>query len=206
MFRLIKSAAFLISLSIPAFTQVLPLSCVAGGVTPSIRAEGFTELTGDLVITCSGGTPLPSGSVLPQFDLTVALNAPVTSRILGSGGASEALLVVDEPGSGLPGPGPAAPQLACPTPLTGCSITANGGEPYDGTPGRPNIFQGVVSGNTVTFHGVPFQSAWNSGGVGTAPFFTRIFRITNIRVNPQGIASPPQWLGGCQRVGRGLVG
>ncbi len=114
-----------------------------GAVTPTVRAEGLTELAGDIVVVCTGGTPVPAGNALPQADFTIFLNVPVTSRILGAPALSEALLIVDEPGSGLTNV--PANQLACATPLTGCSITADSGDPYDGTSGRPNVFQGVVS-------------------------------------------------------------
>ena len=151
-----------------------------GTVTPTVRAEGLTELAGDIVVFCTGGTPVPAGNALPQADFTISLNVPVTSRILGAPGLSEALLIVDEPGSGLPNV--PSNQLACATPLTGCPITADSGDPYDGTSGRPNVFQGVVSANTVTFHGIPLQPPGSTTGIGIPPN-ARVFRITNIRVN-----------------------
>jgi hypothetical protein len=156
-----------------------------GAVTPTIRAEGLTENVGDVIILCTGGIPSPAGSTLPQINLTVTLNAPVTSRIEGTGGASEALLLVDEPGS--PVEGAVATQLPCGTPLTGCSIVANGGEPYDGITG-PNVFEGVVTApNAITFFGVPLQvPGFTGGGLGANPPSvggTRVFRFTNFRVD-----------------------
>ena len=43
---------------------------VNASVTPALRAEGITEKTGDLVLNCTGGTPvnpgqLASGKALP---------------------------------------------------------------------------------------------------------------------------------------------
>jgi uncharacterized repeat protein (TIGR01451 family) len=165
----------------PAICQI-----TNGAVTPSMRAEGPTEKTGDIVLICSGGTPTAVGDPLPQGNITVFLNTAVTSRLMDATGASEAILMVDEPGSALPG----APstQLACATPLTGCSITSNGGEPYDGTPGRPNIFEGVVSSNTVTFFGVPLTSPGNFGINPGGSEGARILRITNIRANASGLS------------------
>jgi hypothetical protein len=71
------------------------LSCHANaGVPPLVRAEGFTELVGDLVLTCTGGTAgLPTVTNVQVF-----LNTNITSRRL-SASDTEALLVVDEAGS-----------------------------------------------------------------------------------------------------------
>ena len=94
-------------------------------VTPQLRGEGFTEQTGDITISCTGGAPLAPGGTIPLVNITVFYNATVTSRLLTSWhdqrhNASEALLLIDEPGSGLPGYGPSLPQMLCTTPLTGC--------------------------------------------------------------------------------------
>ena len=75
-----------------------------------MRAEGLTEKTGDIVLICGGGTPTAAGDPLPQGNITVFLNTAVTSRLMDATGASEAILMVDEPGSGLPG----APSTVCP--------------------------------------------------------------------------------------------
>ena len=149
------------------------LSCVANSsVPPQIRSEGLTELVGDIVLNCSGGVPTAVGQPIPQFNLTIFLNTTVTSRILGNNG-SEALLLVDEPGS-VPNPR----QQLCPSgSLTGCVVTGTGGssEPFNGDANRPNIFQGTVSNNSVTFAGIPLDPPGSMG--------TRIYRITNIRAN-----------------------
>jgi len=118
----------------------------------------------------------------------------VTSRLLptsASSAISEALLLIDEPGSGLPAPvpgfGPAAPQTLCSTPLQGCTefVALNGTTPVavgtpTGTTAGPNVFQGIVNGNSVTFFGVPVLAP------GTT--FSRVFRITNVRVNANPLA------------------
>ena len=159
-----------------------------GAVTPTIRAEGYTELVGDIVIVCQGGVPVASGVALPTVNITVFLNTAVTSRLQDASNGSEALLFVDEPGSQLAGSVPTT-QLACATPLTGCTIISNGAEPpYDGSPGHPNVFQGVVQGNSVTFYGIPLSPAVNYG-VGVAPNAVRVIRITNLRVNGEGIGA-----------------
>src|SRR5262245_61311058 len=64
-------------------------------VPPRVRSEGPTELVGDIVLNCAGGTPTPAGTVIPQADITITLNTQITSRVIGGGG--EAILTVDEP-------------------------------------------------------------------------------------------------------------
>ena len=92
-------------------------------VTPALRGEGFTEQTGDITISCTGGAPLAPGASIPLVNIAVFYNTTVTSRLLPtttnqtSNQTSEALLLIDEPGSGLPGYGPSLPQVLCTTPL-----------------------------------------------------------------------------------------
>ena len=87
----------LIFFAVTAWAQQRPFTCnPAVPVIPTIRMEGVTEMTGDILITCTGGSPAPAGQFVPLTNLTVTLNANVTSRIL-SNGASEALLLLDEP-------------------------------------------------------------------------------------------------------------
>ena len=179
-------------------------------VTPTVRGEGLTELVGDIVLGCSfsgtGAPPAPTpGQPIPTANITVFLTNPVTSRIMNNNGtvnASEALLILDEPGSPNTGGlyGPTAPQTPCPlpqgggcleymgTPTSGPAATTlvpiQGSSPSAGlvSPGPTsgpaywNIFQGVVSGNSVTFYGVPILPPTTAAG-------THVYRITNIRVN-----------------------
>jgi hypothetical protein len=170
-------------------------------VTPALRGEGYTEQTGDITITCTGGAPISPGSVVPLVNFTIFYNTIVTSRLLPvtSGqtvsNASEALLLIDEPGSGLPGYGPSLPQALCTTPATGCAASVGNvpGTTYnttvDGYPGTggvtsatpaKNVYQGVVNGNAVTFFGVPVNPPTTTG--------SRVYRITNVRVNAQPLA------------------
>ena len=148
---------------------------------------------GDIVLNCSNGRPLTYGSQIPQAKITLTLNTQVTSRVLdGDSGASEALLLIDEPGSTfLIGYGPSLPQIPCATPLTGCTeyvgnVGANVGVPVTAPGGKaaaPNVFQGVVSGNTITFYGVPILPPATTG--------SRIYRITNVRANANPIPPNP---------------
>ena len=174
------------------------LTCNATtGVTPIMRAESYTELTGDILITCAGGDAIAPGAAIPQINIAVFLNTTVTSRLLPSGfspGVSEALLMIDEPGSQsffrpvVPGYGAEAPQILCPTPTMGCEEyavaksgsvskihTVASGSPDGSTGPGANVFQGIVSGNQVVFYGVPFLPPTNGS--------IRVFRITNIRAN-----------------------
>jgi hypothetical protein len=183
----------------------LPFTCgvTNGAVTPTLRAEGYTELTGDIVIVCSGGSPLATGTQIPTANITLFLNTTVTSRLLpttASTTASEAILIVDEAGSALNGYGPSLPQSFCGnatvgagaggcTEFVGSSTFPNGtagGVPVAGAANSTtigaNVFQGVTSGNQVTFYGIPVMAPVSVGD-------TRVFRITNVRVNANGVVA-----------------
>jgi uncharacterized protein (TIGR03437 family) len=173
--RLICLAALLITFA-GAVHGTPPLTCVAHSPAPTVmRAEGAAELAGDIVIVCFGGVPNVAGTLLPQVNLTVFLNQAVTSRVFSAGGWSEALLLIDEPNSGLAG---SPTQLRLCAEANGiCPIYATGTESgdYDGTAARPNVFQGVVTGNRITFPGIPFDAPFDGR--------VRVLRITNIRAN-----------------------
>ncbi|MFN7921618.1 MAG: hypothetical protein U0Q16_16070 [Bryobacteraceae bacterium] len=102
--KTILALAILAITSVSAFAQIpTPLSCTAQAAgTPSIRAEGVTELVGDVLIQCTGGTPTPVGQSLKQVNIQVFTQPAVniTSRILSSGtlnNFTEALLIMDDP-------------------------------------------------------------------------------------------------------------
>jgi len=172
-------------------------------VPPQLRAEGLTELIGDIVLTCTGGTQLAAGTIVPTANITVSLGTQVTSRLLGTAGvtnASEALLLVDEPGASSTtalGGGPLQSQNLCGTPgvgagAGGCLQTVNAantmlscsaatGNVCTGTQtAASNVYQGLVAANQVTFNGVPVLPPATSG-------IARVFRITNIRTNVAGL-------------------
>jgi hypothetical protein len=93
--------------AIPASAQIIivgpSVSCIAQAAgTPSIRAEGVTELVGDVLIQCFGGTPTPANQNLPQVNIQVFTqpNINITSRILDNDSPdtmTEGLLFIDEP-------------------------------------------------------------------------------------------------------------
>jgi hypothetical protein len=207
------AVALLAGLTVPANAQS---TCTVGsGVNTLIRAEGYTDLVGDIVLTCTGGTPTATGVIVPQVDFLVTLNGTITSRITasltGGSGASmtEALLLADDPNStkwnnSVPHPisncgrsgedsSPAGPGV--------CSIVSTGtpAQTYDGTAatpgvygtGRPNVFQGrqasVLAGSISNT--VQFLGIPYDP---PAPGANRTIRIVNLRVNGNGygVASP----------------
>src|SRR5690348_9373996 len=114
----------------PAVAQVIngPLLCnTSVSTVPTLRGEGYAEQVGDITLSCTGGTAPALGASIPQVNISIFYNTSVTSRLLPqpavSNSLSEALLIIDEPGSGLlasvPNFGPAAPQNLCTTPLQG---------------------------------------------------------------------------------------
>jgi uncharacterized protein (TIGR03437 family) len=182
------------------------LTCSANvAVPPQLRAEGVTELLGDIVLVCSGGAAATAGSLIPTANITVSLGTNVTSKLM-PGGGSEALLLIDEPGSGLPGPGPALGQTVCGSTagggFGGCFGNAAGaaglyanvfgsksaasqcaaftGSTCSSFGNTPNVFVGTVSANQVTFTGIPILPPAYAG-------YVRVFRITNVRANAAGL-------------------
>jgi len=159
------------------------LLCTATAwVIPTLRHEGFTELTGDIVLTCvgaPGSVPTPVGENIPQTTVSVSLSAPVTSRILGGVSPqllTDALLLVDDPS-----PANQDPCLS-PTNPAACVVPGDGGQTFN-EPGKFNVFQGlggtVAGPNSVTFLGVPVDPP----AVGS-----RTYRITNIRIDATSVA------------------
>jgi hypothetical protein len=184
-------------------TTVGALTCTANGaVIPTLRIEGFTELLGDVLISCTGGPTYAQGAVIPTTNITVLIpqfNYPITSRLFSSSsGLSEVALIIDEPGSGLStgstgGFGPAAPQKLC-TNGAGCPavVGMDGSGTYEvamdataPTTQAHNIYRGYLGqlgANSVTFYGVPVLPPVTSG-------VSRVFRVTNIRYPVTQIAS-----------------
>ncbi len=174
-----------------AFTLPAPMRAQAGlvcsssaAVTPTLRHEGFTELTGDILLTCvgaPGSTPTPPGSVIPQADISVSLGVPVTSRILGGTSPellTDALLLVDDPA-----PANQTVCLAPTNPVLGCQVIGDGGQTFN-KPGKFNVFQGLGGSdapqpNSITFLGVPVDPG----------IAARTYRITNVRIDATQVPS-----------------
>lgn len=177
--------ALLLGVAVTASAQQPAFQCNASAaVPPQLRSEGLTELTGDIVLNCTGGVPTLNTANIPQANITVFLNTTVTSRLLSVG--SEALLMIDEPNTA-PNNFPLLPCVAggstAGCTFLGTSPTAGtiGPAVYSGVGGRANVFQGIVSSNSVTFLGVPIDPPGTNG--------SRVIRITNVRANANGIAT-----------------
>ena len=161
---------FLVLLLLPvAFAQVgffpaEPLSCsVDVPVIPALSPTSPSALVGDIFADCSHPIEASSaGTPMPQANLLLFLNISALST-------TQPLLAIDAAGT------PSNPNtLLCPTPATGCTGIV-GASPYDGSTGHPNLFDGLTSGNLVTFFGVPLQ----------APIFGHLtFEFEGISVNP----------------------
>jgi len=196
-------------------------------VPPTLRAEGLTELIGDIVLTCTGGVTPIVGSTLPTANVTVSLGANVTSRLLNyamvtpssvtAANTSEALLLIDEPGSGLTmgsylgtpggpsGPvagfGPAAAQSLCGsagTPWSAIGAGPGGCVQYAQQTAAPQYDYVMSSSSTAAvaapnvFAGVSSGNQVTFYGIPIMPpasaGVARIFRITNVRLNANALA------------------
>jgi len=163
-----------------ASAQTTQYTCSAtAAVPPQLRGEGYTELVGDIVLNCNGGTAVTPGSTA---NITVYMPVTVTSRLLSTSSISgqtpsEALLLL---GVGGVEPNPTTPGWL-PTP---CGFPFNGAGPGGCSPwAGQNIFQGVSYGQAVTFYGVPVLAP---ASIGAAP---TTYRITNVRINANALNS-----------------
>ena len=148
--------ALYIAASPAVWSQQTAMNCTATAPNaPTVRQEGVTELIGDLVVQCTGGTPVTTGP-FPQFNFTVQVSSFITSRILSTASAlplTEALLTIDDPAT--------EKQAPCVTTL--CNNT-------------DNVFQGLqASILSLQWLGVPVNPP--------GPNATRTIRFKNIRVN-----------------------
>jgi len=157
--------ALLAGFTVPASAQIPTTPVCSSQVATNYlaRAEGYTEQVGDLIVTCTGGTPTAAGFPVPQADITVTMSQNVTSRITAassSGTFLDALLIIDEPNSAI---NPAVQILNCGAPgapdqlgvgQSGpgvCEIIAFGPN-YTTTSGMssPYTYNGTPSGATST--------------------------------------------------------
>jgi len=206
--RVVIALAALVLFAGLAGAQVItpsPINCTVTATPSTIRAEASNDRVGDLVITCTGGNSPVLGSVsgveVDKGTLTVDLGVAVASRTdTGlAAGASEAMLLIDEPGSVTvapvtPGFGPNAALSLCEASAAkivagvGCATwgqTVSGYWVLSAAAVQPpvanaaNAYQGVngtgANANKVTFYNVPVLAP-------VASNVTRVFRITNVRV------------------------
>jgi len=152
------------------------ITCQTNAGAPfQVRQQGITELMGDVLLNCTGGTATPLGVAVQALNITVTLNTDVTSRILDdTHNGDEALLMVDEP---VPGTQSVCFAANAPCPMTGQGNTG-GTSSYLVAPNK-NVYQGQWNSNqssSVVFRGVPIDPP---GTVRAA----LVFRITNVRGN-----------------------
>jgi hypothetical protein len=191
--------ALVVAVAAVASAQAFTCSFAGSPGVPA-RAEGLAEQMGDVVVSCTGGTPAKINEQLKTVNISVFLNVNVTSKVV-SDPWTEVMLLIDEPAPAI--------QLACGDsgtsvdPVLGtCVVTSkngNGQGDFDssntiayldttGTPvgpfKRPNIWQGrclptgscaTGSASSITFLGVPVDPP------GTGP--ARTLRIVNLRGN-----------------------
>lgn len=176
----VVAVMMLTAVSASAQTAGPAFSCTANaGVPPVVRAEGITELTGDVILNCTGGQPAGQGgnapTAVPLVNIEIFLNTNITSRIL-NGVVSEATLTIDEPT-------PAQQRLcsaASVSPVVPCGATPNPGNitgvDYLNNSAVSNVYLGEQSGpNRVVWRGVPIDAPGTTA--------TRVIRITNVRAN-----------------------
>ena len=185
------AVALLLGMSSTAYAQVSltpSFQCVANAGNPTIvRVEGLTELVGDYLLNCTGGTPTANGAPIPVANVTIILNTNITGRLV-SGNVSEATLMIDEPHPApavavpdnavvLP-PAGSPPQILCTPQGSACPEVGK----FTGVPSpspyqtQPNVFSGLqASANSVLFLGVPIDAPGTAG--------VRVIRITNVRAN-----------------------
>jgi len=209
-----------------AFTASAQVGVAAGGPnsgfacnataagSPQLRPEGFAELIGDIVISCTGGSNMQVGAAIPTTNITVYLFSvsALTSRYMTSGGASDALLIIDEAGSGIntgavagaTGYGPAAPQSLC----TNAQQQNPGGSSCPQFVGMDSsgTYEVAVTTSSVTGKGTGtaaanvYQGKIGDFGANSVTFYavpvmppatsgvSRTYRITNVRIPATALA------------------
>lgn len=164
-----------VTAGIASAQTVNPLQCVASaGVPPLARSEGLAEEIGQVTITCTGGNPTVTGQAIPTVNIQIYLSTNVTSRLISST-YSEAMLLIDEPGS-VQNP---VPQWLCAAPGNCPMVAASsiGVGNYTGAGvGRENVYQAVKAGeNSLAWLGVPVDPPGTSGN--------RVLRMVNVRAD-----------------------
>jgi len=197
LFYALAVVALLACFTIPAAAQGLLCTSLTG--TPQyVRVEGFAELTGDIVLTCTGtGASTAPGTQIAYANITVTVPGTVITSKVISGAAettplSEATLIVDD----LKDPsiqtvanfaGSRVHRVCADLDPVGgpgvCTVNAPASPnlSYLGDATHPNIFIGRPNGpNQLYFPGVPLDPPGTN--------YTRTIRITNIRVNATAFA------------------
>jgi hypothetical protein len=201
---LIAFAAIALVLSLSSSANAAAFTCVANAGNPTVvRAEGITELVGDILIQCTGGAATAAGAAIPPSNITLSLNTNITSRLLGNG-YIDSLLLLDEASPGAPNP----PNATVPSNPAGTNDVNGNFVPFgnitqsapcysntfgslssptncnqvNGTGGLSDPYVNVnlfvarqAAANSVTWLGIPIDAPGTAG--------TRTIRLTNIRAN-----------------------
>lgn len=169
-----------------AYAQAHPtgglITCFSTSAPPLVRAEGLTELEGDIVLSCTAASTLNFGSnVVTNFNVT--LNTNVTSRNIG-GGFRDAVLVVNENTTTAGSPFTTSVTNAnnIPAPQFGAAV-GNNGLAWNGV-NLPVPGFGKAAGVCLGSGGDP-----NTSSPTTNPCVTQV-RITNIRANVAALGIP----------------
>ena len=86
--RALLPALFILLASV-AKPQSTALICATGAVNLTVHAEGIAETLGDILLSCSGGSP---GSTI-TLNLIVSLNVAITNRISATNATDVALTI-----------------------------------------------------------------------------------------------------------------
>jgi hypothetical protein len=193
-------AAFMGAASTASAQSFSGMTCTAQASTPfQQRAEGITELAGDVFISCTGGTVTPFGSPVPTVNISIQMNTQVTSRLLDATSiATDALLLVNDPAPAIQRVCPISTITGCPSfggGVGGATTTAQYNGAFVAAAGavpsytKYNAFQGqLVAANQVTFFAVPIDPPGPSAVPGVTPSLT--LRITNVRDNASALGAP----------------
>ncbi|MEZ5396693.1 MAG: hypothetical protein R2724_28435 [Bryobacterales bacterium] len=157
------------------------MTCQASAEPRSLRYFGAAELLADLVIECTGGRAPAPGEELPEYQVVVSADVPLTMRTLAENDSqsiqwTESLMLVDEPGPNA--------QYAC---APSAQVAEEEPSVIDcgSNEGRANVFQGLrLQDNAVVFRNTPIAPPGASG--------KRILRIVNLRADVRELTPKPK--------------
>ncbi|HYL72928.1 MAG TPA: hypothetical protein VEU96_01930, partial [Bryobacteraceae bacterium] len=147
-----------------------PLSCSVKASSLKFRAEGVTDLLGDVTFRCDPGPQPVSGQPYVTGDLTIFINTNLSNRIGVAGGATDAVLIANENN--------AVPPSAVSTVAT--AQIAPG--PQYGSLCGPNCLK---------WSGVKVPNPGATAPDGSTFPSPTILRITNLRANPSLLGFSP---------------
>jgi hypothetical protein len=105
-FRKLFLALIAGALLFTAVASAQPYACAANAVPTLGRSEGIAEMTGDVLLVCSGS--IPGGGILANIRYRLTQN--ITSDLESGSSITEALLILDEGADGFRGDGAAVGQ------------------------------------------------------------------------------------------------